>query len=321
MLASARVTSTGGLRVFVAGATGVIGRSLVPRLVSRGHRVFGMTRRPDRVDALRAAGAEPVVCDAFDAAGLRAVLRQAGPDVVVDQLTEIPATLEPRRFAEQLAATNRLRTEGTRNLVAAAQAAGARRLVAQSVAFAYAPTGGWVKDERAPLHVAAPPPMRDVFAAVAEHERLVLAAGGMVLRYGYFYGPGTALARDGFYAAVARRWMFPVVGAGTGVWSFIHVDDAADATVLAVERDSEPGTVFNIVDDEPAPAREWVPAFARAVGAVRPLRVPALAGRLAGGRAAVAVMTTQRGASNAKARRELGWAPAHPTWRDGFRSL
>jgi nucleoside-diphosphate-sugar epimerase len=240
----------------------------------------------------------------------------AQPEAVIHELTNIPPRLEPRKFATQLASTNRLRREGTRNLIDAAAAAGAQRVVAQSIAFAYRASGDWIKDETAALGLDAAPPMNEPIAAVAELERQVLDANGIVLRYGYFYGPGTQFARDGLYGELVRRRRLPIVGSGEGRWSFIHVDDAAAATVAALERGS-PG-VFNIVDDEPALARQWIPAYAQALGAKRPLRVPAWVGRVAGGPAAVAGMTTQRAASNAKARRELGWQPSHSSWRDGF---
>jgi nucleoside-diphosphate-sugar epimerase len=304
------------MKVFVAGATGVIGRSLLPRLCDAGHEVIGMTRSAERADQVRALGARAVVGDALDADGLRTVVCDVGPDAVIHELTDLPKTLEPRKYKTQLVGTNRLRIEGTRNLVAAAQAAGARRLIAQSIAFAYKPVGGWVKDEEAPLALTAPPPMDAAVGAVAELEHQVLGADGIVLRYGLFYGPGTQFARDGFYAGFARRRMFPILGSGAGMWSFVHVDDAADATVAALER-GDTG-VYNIVDDEPAAARDWIPVFAAAVGAGRPLRAPAWVGRLVGGAVAVAGMTTQRAASNAKAKQELGWTPAHPSWRDGF---
>ncbi len=306
------------MKVFVAGASGVIGRSLVRMLVEAGHEVTGMTRSPKRAETLRCAGVEAVVCDALDAEALRSAVARARPEAVIHELTDLPPKLEPRRYRAQLAGTNRLRREGTRNLVAAARAAGAGRIVAQSIAFAYAPTGDWVKDEDAPLALDSPPPMDAAVAAVADLERQVLDAGGTVLRYGCFYGPGTYLAADGFYAELAHRRRFPVVGSGEGRWSFIHVDDAAAATAAALARGS-PG-VYNIVDDDPAAARDWIPAYAAAIGAKPPLRLPAWMGRLVGGRAAVAAMTTQRAASNAKAKQELGWAPRHSSWRDGFRA-
>jgi nucleoside-diphosphate-sugar epimerase len=311
------------VRVFLAGATGVIGRVLLPKLTAAGHEVTAMTRSADRADAIRQAGAEPVVCDALDAEALDSAVAGARPEAVIHQLTNLPTRMEPRKFATQLAATNRLRREGTRNLVAAAQAAGAERLVAQSIAFAYVPEGDWVKDEEAPLGVNSPPPMDDAIGAVAELERLVLDRThhpegwvGIVLRYGYFYGPGTQFHSDGFSAELARKRQFPIVGSGQARWSFIHIEDAARATVTALER-GQPG-VYNIVDDDPAPVSEWVPVFVESVGAKRPFRVPAWVARVVAGRVAVEGMTRQRGASNAKAKRELGWTPKHPTWRDGF---
>ena len=307
-----------GVRVFVAGATGVIGRRLVPLLVQAGHEVTGMTRSPERVEEITSRGAEAVVCDALDADALKTSVGQARPEAIVHELTNLPSDLEPRKYKTQLAATNRLRREGTRNLVAAMKAAGAQRIVAQSIAFAYAPSGEWVKTEDASLALDAPPPMGTAIGAVADLERQVLEAAGTVLRYGFFYGPGTALAADGFYAQLACKRRFPVIGSGEARWSFVHVDDAAAATVAALERGS--GGVYNIVDDDPAPAREWIPAYAAAAGAKLPWRVPVWLGRLGGGSAAVAGMTTQRGASNDKAKRELGWAPSYASWREGFRA-
>jgi nucleoside-diphosphate-sugar epimerase len=306
------------MRVFVAGATGVIGRSLVPMLISAGHEVTGMTRKPDRVEGIRSLGAEPAVCDALDADSLREAVVAAQPQAVIHELTELPPALEPRKYKTQLATTNRLRRDGTRNLVAAAREAGAERILAQSIAFAYASVGEWIVDENAALALDSPPPMDTAIGAIAELERQVLSASGIVLRYGFFYGPGTGFATDGFNASLTRKRRLPIIGSGEGRWSFIHVHDAAAATVAALERGNS--GVYNIVDDDPAPAREWIPAYAMAIGAKRPLRIPTWIGRLAGGGVAVAGMTTQRGASNAKAKRELGWAPEHASWRDGFRT-
>jgi len=305
--------------VFVAGATGVIGRPLVGRLLDAGHEVLGMARSPARAAELGALGAKGVACDALDGEALRAVVTRAAPEVVIDQLTNLPARLDPRRYGTQLEATNRLRREGTRNLVAAAAAAGASRLIAQSIAFAYAPTGDWVKPEEAPLNLEAGEPTASAVGAVAELEAQVLSATGLVLRYGFLYGPGSAFAADGYYAELARKRRLPVIGSGDGRWSFIHVADAADATVAAVEHGG-PG-VYNVTDDDPAPAREWLPVFAAGVGAKPPLRVPRWLGALLGGSVVVEGMTRQRGASNAKAKQELGWTPNHPSWRDGFRAL
>lgn len=300
------------MRVFVAGATGAIGRPLVRQLVAAGHEVTGTTRREERVEDLRRAGATPVVCDALDAGAVREAVATAAPEVVIHQLTALPDRF--KRGADFLTETNRLRTEGTRNLVAAAQAAGARRLIAQSIAFAYQSVGDPVKEEDAPLETA-----EGLGRVVAEHERRVLEAEGLegiVLRYGYLYGPGTWYSREGSQSDEVRRRRTPIVGKGDGVFSWIHVEDAASATVAALDRGA-PG-VYNVVDDDPAPMREWLPAFAEAVGAPKPRRAPLWLVRLVGGRMA-AHAANLRGASNAKAKRELGWAPRYASWRLGFR--
>ena len=306
------------MRIFIGGATGAIGRPLVRRLVAAGHEVTGTTRSPGRADVLRAEGAEAVVVDALDRHALVQAVVAARPEAVVHQLTQIPADLNPRKLAEQFAATNRLRSEGTRNLVDAARAAGAQRVVAQSIAFSYR-FDGELKTEDDPLMGdEGPADYRAVAHAVAELERTVLDAGGLVLRYGWFYGPGTGYAAsDGAIAATVRKRGFPIVGDGGGVYSFVHVEDAAAATVCAVER-GDPG-VYNVVDHDPAPVREWLPAYAEAIGAKPPRRVPALAARIAAGSWMTTAATKMRGASNEKARRELGWQPEHPSWRTGFR--
>jgi nucleoside-diphosphate-sugar epimerase len=304
------------MRIFLAGASGVLGRELTPLLLQAGHQVTGMSRSSERAAQIRAQGADAVVCDAFDPGALNAVVVAARPAAVIHQLTDLPQQLDPRKYQTQLAGTNRLRREGTRNLLAAARAAGAEHFLAQSIAFAYAAEGDWVKDEEAALALDSAPPMSDAVQAVAELERQVLGAEGIVLRYGFFYGPGTQFALGGFYAELARKRRFPLVGSGDGQWSFIHVEDAARATLAALERGA-PG-IYNVVDDDPAPARDWVPRYAAAIGARRPFRVPVWLGRLGGGAAAVSGMTTQRAASNAKAKRDLAWTPMHPSWRDGF---
>jgi nucleoside-diphosphate-sugar epimerase len=303
------------MRVFVAGATGAIGRPLVPKLVAAGHEVTGMTRSEERAEGLRRAGARAVVCDALDAEAVRAAVGGARAEAIVHQLTALPDRLD-FRDRDLYTATNRVRTEGTDNLLAAARETGTRRLVCQSVAFAYAPGGEPIKSEDAPLLRDAPGGFGEGVRAIGRMERQVLEADGVVLRYGFFYGPGTYYGEDGSSTRDVRRRRMPVVGGGTGIFSFVHLDDAADATVIAVERG--PSGVYNIVDDEPAPLREWLPVFAEAAGAKRPLRVPVWLARLVGGEAVVASAVGLRGASNAKAKRELGWQPAHPSWRQGF---
>ncbi len=308
------------MRVFVAGAGGVLGRRLVPQLIEAGHEVTGMTRRQERAEAIRAQGAEAVVCDVFEADRVARTVVDAEPDVVVHELTDIPPAINVRKYAEVMAGNDRIRIEGTRNLVAAARAAGARRLVAQSIAFAYAPVEGPVKDEDDPLYLDAGEPLGPTMQAVADLERQTLGAEGiegLVLRYGYLYGPGTTYAPEGDTAARVRRHRFPVVGTGTGVFSFVHVDDAASATVAAVER-GEPG-VYNVVDDDPAAVSEWLPYYAEVLGAKAPGSAPLWLARAAGGGRIVLLMEQLRGASNAKARDELGWEPRYRSWREGFR--
>jgi nucleoside-diphosphate-sugar epimerase len=277
-----------------------------------------MTRREERAEGIRASGATAVVCDVFDAEALGEVVVAAAPEAVVHALTALPARYGPK--SDYLAPTNRIRIEGTRNLIAAARAASAGRLVAESIAFAYRPQGDWVKDEEAPLLDGAPSGFGATFAAVADLERQVLGAEGIegvVLRYGWLYGPGTYYDRGGQQADEVLRRRLPIVGAGTGTFSFLHVDDAASATVAALRRGAS--GVYNVVDDEPAAMREWVPVYAEALGAKPPRRVPAWLARLVAGRDAAAAATAMRGAANAKAKRELGWQPAHPSWRQGFR--
>jgi 2-alkyl-3-oxoalkanoate reductase len=307
------------MRVFVAGASGTIGRPLLPQLVAAGHEVTGTTRSEERAEAIRAAGARAVICDALDAEALHAAVREARPEVVVHELTALPHRFNPRD-KQMYAPTNRVRREGTRHLIAAAQVAGARRIVCQSIAFAYAPgERPEVKEEDAPLAVEAPLPFGDSVRAIEEMERAVVGAAGLeglVLRYGWFYGPGTYFADDGSVARDVRRRRLPVIGKGMGLYSFVHVGDAASATVAAVERGA-PG-VYNVVDDEPAPQREWLPRYADAIGAKKPLRVPVWIARLAMGKIAT-MADVQAGASNAKAKRELGWEPRWPSWREGFR--
>ncbi len=307
------------MRVFLAGATGAIGRRLVPMLLADGHQVTGMTRSKDKLDGLRALGAQPVLADALDAAAVCAAVREARPDAVIHQLTALPQRIDPRKIERDFAMHDRLREEGTRILVAAAQDAGAARIVAQSIAFSYAPgPRGTVHVERDPLLSDPPKSFARSARAVRELERAVLDAGGVALRYGYFYGPGSAIAPSGSMGQDLARRRMPIVGGGAGVWSFIHIDDAARATVAALTRGHS--GAYNIVDDEPAPVSQWLPALAEALGAPRPLRVPAWLARPLAGGYGVATMTTSQGASNELAKRELGWQPQHASWREGFRT-
>jgi nucleoside-diphosphate-sugar epimerase len=308
------------MRVLVAGATGVIGRRLVPKLRAAGHDVIGMIRSAEREDALHALGAEPAIADALDAGAVRKAIEGARPEAVIHQLTSLPRRIDPRKIERDFELNDRLRSEGTRNLVDAAQAGGAKRILAQSIAFAYAPgPPGTLHTERDPLYLNSPPKaFARSAAAVDDLERTVLGAGGLVLRYGYFYGPGSSIARDGAVGEDVARRRLPIVGRGGGVWSFIHVDDAADATVAALTRGSS--GAYNVVDDEPAAVSQWLPALAEALGAPRPMRVPAWLALPLAGSYGVMTMTRMQGASNELAKRELGWHPAHASWRKGFRS-
>jgi nucleoside-diphosphate-sugar epimerase len=309
------------VKVFVAGATGAMGRQLVPGLVGAGHVVVGMTRKRSNQALLRDLGATPVVADGLDPGAVTAAVGDAEPDVIVHQLTAITA-LDIRHFDRDFAQTNRLRTEGTDLLLAAGRAMGVRRFVAQSyTGWPYARTGGPVKDEQDPLDPTPARAMRNTLAAIRHLETAVTGADwttGIVLRYGAFYGPGTSLSPGGEQFEMVSRRKFPVVGDGAGVWSFIHIADAAEATIAAVQH-GERG-IYNVVDDEPAPVREWLPALAREIGAPKPWRVPRWVGRLLAGESAEVMMTDVRGASNAKAKRELNWKPSHPSWRSGFTS-
>jgi len=306
------------MKVYVAGATGAIGKALVPQLLAHGHEVVGQTRSPEKAEWLRALGAEAEVADALDAQAVRRAVVEAAPDAVVHQLTAIPPALKSfRNVDEHFALTNRLRTEGLDILLAAAREAGAGTLVVQSFAgWPYAREGGPVKTEADPLDPTPPKAMAKILDAIKYLERTTLAAGGTVLRYGGFYGPGTSLEPGARQVELVRARKFPLVGSGAGIWSFVHIDDAAAATVAAVERGGM--GVYNIVDDDPAPVSEWLPALAAAVGAKPPRRVPVWLARILAGDAAVSMMNEIRGASNAKAKRELGWKLIHPTWREGF---
>ncbi|MBV9001022.1 MAG: NAD(P)-dependent oxidoreductase [Solirubrobacterales bacterium] len=309
------------MRVFVAGATGVMGRQLVPQLLAAGHKVIGMTRTEAKRAALWDLGAQPVVADALDPDQVAAAVAEAQPDVIVHQLTAI-SSFDPRHFDREFAPTNRLRTEGTDHLLSAGQAVGVRRFVAQSyAAWPYARTGGPVKSEDDPLDPSPARDMRESMAAIRHLEEAVLGADwteGIVLRYGAFYGPGTSMSPGSEELEVIRKRKFPVVGDGGGVWSFVHIADAAEATVAAIEHGHR--GIYNVVDDDPAPVADWLPALAQSIGAPKPRRVPRFVGRLFAGEAGAVMMTDIRGASNAKAKRELHWQPGHPSWREGFAS-
>jgi nucleoside-diphosphate-sugar epimerase len=312
------------MNVLLAGASGAIGKQLVPLLVASGHEVTGMTRSASKCAAIADLGATPVVADALDPDGVARVVADAEPEVIVHQLTALAGALDMRHFDRAFALTNRLRTEATDHLLAAGRAVGVRRFVAQSFAgWPFGRTGGPVKSEDDPLDASPPEPMRRTLDAIRHLEDAVTGADwteGVVLRYGGFYGPGTSLGPDGGeHVEMIRRRKFPVVGDGGGVWSFVHIEDAARATVAAVEQGRR--GIYNIVDDEPAPVAEWLPAVASALGARPPRHVPRWVGRVLAGEAATVMMTEVRGASNAKAKRELGWQPRHPSWREGFRGV
>jgi 2-alkyl-3-oxoalkanoate reductase len=304
------------MRVFVAGATGALGRHLVPGLVAAGHEVTATTRTPGKVAQLREAGAEPVVVDGLDREAVVAAVRAAGPEVIVHQMTALADMRSLRKVDQAFAATNELRTRGTDNLLAAAARAGTRRVVAQGHNFVYERSGGPVKTEDDPLDSRPIPSAARTVAAVMHVDRAVPLAApeGIVLRYGSFYGPG---ASDPLLDTVRRRQL-PVIGGGTGIWSFIEIADAAAATLAAVE-DGAPG-VYNVVDSDPAPVAEWLPYLAEIAGAKPPPRMPAWLGRLLAGEFVVAQMTDGRGCSNEKARKALGWEPRYASWREGFRA-
>ncbi len=308
------------MKVFVAGATGVIGRRLLPLLIAAGHEVTGMTRTPAKVEQLLAAGTKPVVADALDRQAVEQALRAAQPEAVIHELTALPQRFDPRRIRRDLELNDRLRSEGTQFLVSAAQTVGAKKIVAQSIAFAYAPgSPGTLRKERDPMLLEqAPKVFRRTAQALADLERTVLGAEGIVLRCGYFYGPDSTISSAGSLVEDLLKRRLPIVGKGTGVWSFIHVDDAARATVRALEDDGP--AVYNIVDDEPALVREWIPALAQAIHAPRPFKLPVTIAQLLAGSFGVGMMTEAQGASNALAKRELGWRPEHVSWRQGFRT-
>ena len=308
------------MKVLVAGATGALGKQLVPRLVADGHEVVGMTRHDAKRDAVRQLGATPAVADALDPEQVARVVAEAEPEAIIHELTALSGSLGTRHIERDFELTNRLRSEGTDHLLAAGRAVGTRRFVVQSFAgWPFAREGGPVKTEEDPLDPTPVDAMRTSHDAIRHLEDAVTGADwteGIVLRYGGFYGPGTSVAPGGEIVEMLRKRKFPVVGDGGGVWSFVHIEDAADATVAALERGRR--GIYNIVDDEPAPVREWLPAATAAAGAKPPRHVPRWLARLVAGEAGATMLTELRGASNAKAKAELGWQPRHPSWRQGF---
>jgi len=311
------------MKVFVAGAGGALGQQLLPRLAEDGHEVIGMVRSEARAPLVGELGARPVIADALDPDAVAAAVAEAEPEVIVHQLTALSGKLDLRHFEREFALTNRLRSEGTDHLLAAARAVGTRRFVAQSFAgWPYARAGGPIKSEEDPLDPDPPAAFRTTLAGIRHLEAAVAGADwieGLALRYGGFYGPGTSLSLhpDGEHTEAVRKRQFPVVGSGAGVWSFLQIEDAAAATALAVNGGA-PGA-YNVVDDEPAPVAEWLPKLAAALGAKPPRHVPRWLGRLLAGEAAAVMMTEVRGAANDKAKRELGWEPRYASWRQGFR--
>jgi nucleoside-diphosphate-sugar epimerase len=309
------------MKIFIAGASGAIGTHLVPQLVARGHEVVGTTRTPEKTGALQALGAEPVVVDALDPDSVAEAVAKAEPEVVVHQLTALNGPPDLRHAKEMAAATNRLRTEGTDHLLAAARAVGVRKVVAQSNGGWMERTGRGLADESEPLEPHPPADAEEMVGALRHLEDAVTGIGwaeGVAIRYGGFYGPGTGLSDEpgAFFSDLVRRRRFPIVGSGAGVWSMVHIVDAASATVAIIERGR--AGIYHVADQDPAPVNVWLPELARALGAPRPRRLPAWIVRLVAGSAAVDMMTRARGVSGAKVERELGWTPKYPSWRTGF---
>lgn len=308
------------MKVLIAGAGGAIGRRLIPDLIEAGHDVTAITRSEGKKALLEEMGATPVIADVLDATALTQAVARAEPEAVIGQLTALTGVKSLRRFDHVFAQTNRLRTEGTDNLLAAAKAAGARRFIVQSYGnWNFEPTGGPAKAEKDPFDPAPPRAQTQSMAAIVHLETAVLGAEGIeaiALRYAGFYGPGTSFAVDGDVTAMVRKRALPVIGDGAGVWSFIHIADASAVTVAALDR-GRPG-VYNVADDEPAPVSEWLPYFAEVSGAKPPRHVPVWLGRLAGGEVTVSMMTRIRGAANGLAKHEFDWKLIYPSWRDGF---
>lgn len=311
------------MRIFVAGATGAVGRELVPALVAAGHSVVGSTRTAAKFNLIERMGAEPVVADGLNAISMRAAITSAKPDVIVDQMTDLAAVTDLRHFDRAFARTNELRTRGTDILLAAAREAGAKRLIAQSFCgWTFSRDGGALKSETDELDPDPPAELRRTLEAIRYLEGTVTASSepeGIVLRYGSFYGPDTGMLSSAMIDQLRRRRV-PLIGDGGGWWSFIHTEDAASATVAAIDK-GRPGSIYNVVDDQPAQVRDWLPALAELLDAKQPIHLPAWLGRLLAGEHMVLMMTQVRGGSNAKAKRELAWQPAYPIWRDGFAAV
>lgn len=309
------------MRIFLAGATGAIGRRLIPQLVSAGHTVIAATRSPGKAHELMQQGAEPAIVDVLDKDAIHKVVVSARPDVVIHELTALANVMSYRNFDSALAETNRLRTEGLDNLIAAAHASGATRFIAQS--YAGWPTGGGgerVKSETAPLDPAPLKSMVKSLDAIRHIETTVPAIAGLngiVLRYGHLYGAGTGFSETGAMVKLVKRRAFPIIGGGHGIWSFLHIDDAASATQVALTRGG--AGIYNIVDDDPSEVCEWLPALAKAAGAPPPYSIPKWLGIIVAGKSVVFQMTSIRGLSNDKARRTLLWEPRQTTWREGFK--
>ena len=308
------------MRIFVAGSTGAVGKLLVPHLVENGHEVVALVRAPQKAKAIEAVGAKVAIADALNKEELTAAITRAGPEVIIHQLTALAGVGNFKKLDDEFTLTNRFRTEVTDTMLAAGRLAGTRRFIAQSFCgWPFAREGGPVKTEQDPLDSNPPASFSKTLAAIRYLEDTVQRTTdlqALALRYGIFYGPGTGIAKDGLIVELVRKRRLPIVGDGAGVWSFIHIRDAVRATVAAVSR-GDPG-IYNVVDDEPAPVSTWLPALAEAVGAKPPHKLPAWLGKLAIGTGGVSMMTTIRGGSNAKAKRELGWQPIYTSWRLGF---
>jgi nucleoside-diphosphate-sugar epimerase len=311
------------MRIFVAGATGAVGRPLVSALIAAGHSVVGLTRTAAKAEIIERMGAKPVIADGLDAAAIRAAIDSSKPDAIIHEMTDLSGASDLRHFDRSFASSNQLRTKGIDILLTAAKESGVRRLIAQSFCgWPYARTGEPIKTERDALDPDPPAEFRATLKAIQYLEQAVagsLKPEGIVLRYGAFYGPGTGML-DRVMIEQMRNRRVPLIGDGAGWWSFVHVDDAAAATVEVLER-GKPGNIYNIVDDDPAQVREWLPALAAMLGAREPLHLPAWIARLVAGEHLVAMMTQARAGSNAKAKTELGWTPAHPSWRPGFSDI